>query len=135
MNLTAILIIFLAISNIEANPTLSRFGHHREVLAQDPYGNELAILNEPEPKEADGNLQDGEGEGEGAGAKAGGEGVEGSPRTTETIRQVDSKGEIQEGGENDEEKTRDRNWSGIELRDSRAGFVPCSHGTLISKCW
>ena len=57
-----ILIICLAIFNSDAAPTQrglqGRLRHHREDPTLEPSTNELTIVDEREPKEAGGNLQE-----------------------------------------------------------------------------
>ena len=134
MNPTAILIIFLAIWNSgEATPThrgLRRLGHHREDFTQDPSRNDLANVDECEPKEAGGNLQEEQEQDQRQVVKE----VEGLLRQLRQLGRWTVK--VKSKTARDDE-TFGQNWVGSEMepRDLRAGLRSNSHGTLISKGW
>ena len=102
----------------------------RENFTQDPSRNEPAIVDEREPKEAGGNLQEEQQQSQVVN--------EVMMVLLKQLRQLDKWTEkSKETMDNDEKKTRGENWarSTIKLRDSRPGLHDNPHGTLISKGW
>ena len=130
MNFFAILLIFLAISNIEPTPTqrgLGRLEYHREDTSE----SELTILDEREPKEPGGNLQEEQEQDQRQVVKE----VEGLLRQLRQLGRWTVKVKSKRARDNHQKEMRVQNWARVELRDSRAGLDDNSHGTLISKGW